>query len=274
MRIVDTHLHLVYPDRFRYPWLGAVPALDRPYRVEDYMAEAQPLGIEAALHMEVDVAPADAEAETRFACALDPRVVGAVAAARPEEPDFPDRLDRLAALSRVKGIRRILHTSPDELCQTRRFAENLRRLGPLKLTFDLCVLARQLPVGRALAARCPDVVFVLDHCGVPDIANRGLDPWREEIKAIAALPNVVAKVSGVVAYAGERWTVGDLRPYVEHTIGCFGWDRVVWGSDHPVCRLTASLTRWVGATHALVAGCSRDEKEQLLGRNAARVYRL
>lgn len=274
MRIVDTHLHLVYPDRFSYPWLADVPALDRPFTVEPYLAEAAALGIEAALHMEVDVAEADQEGETRFVTTLDPRIVGAIASGRPERADFPAQLERLAAIPGVKGLRRILHTSPDDLSEPALFAENVRRIAPLGWTFDLCVLARQLPVGRRLAGRCPDVQFVLDHCGVPDIAAKAIDPWRAEIAAIAALPNVSAKISGIVAYAGPDWTADDLRPYVEHIIACFGWDRVVWGSDFPVCTLTADLSRWVAATHDLLSGTSADEQAKLLHRNAERIYRL
>ncbi|WP_102959479.1 amidohydrolase family protein [Mangrovicella endophytica] len=274
MRIVDTHLHLIYPDRFTYDWLASVPAIDQAFSAEDYWAEAERLGIEAALHMEADVAAGQREAETRFVQGLDARIVGAVAAARPEEPAFPAEIERLAAMPRVRGIRRILHTAPDALSQTDLFADNIRRLGPLGLPFDLCVLARQLPVGRSLAAKCPDTQFVLDHCGVPDIAGGGYGTWREAISAIAELPNVAAKISGVVAYAGADWGTDTLRPYVEHVIECFGWDRIVWGSDHPVCRLTADLTRWVEATHELLAGCSDDEKARLLSRNAVRIYGL
>jgi predicted TIM-barrel fold metal-dependent hydrolase len=275
MRIVDTHLHLVYLGHFSYPWLDGAPVLNRPWPVAGYFAEAERLGIETALHMEVDVAEPDMEAETRFVLdRLHPVIGGAIAAARPEHTDFPAHLERLAALPGVKGIRRVLHTQPDELSQSELFAANLRRLAARDLCFDLCVRADQLPIGRALAARCPDVTFVLDHCGVPDIAGRGLDPWRDHISRLAELPNVNAKISGVVAYARPDWTADDLRPYVEHVIESFGWDRVVWGSDYPVCTLTANLTRWVEATRTLIAGASIDEQAALLHANAERIYHL
>ncbi len=274
MRIVDTHLHLVHMDRFTYPWLAEAGALNRAWRAEAYASEAAKLGIEAALHMEVDVAEADMEAETRFALDVHPLVVGAIAACRPESPDFPAYLDRLTALEGVKGFRRILHISPDELSQSDLFRANLRRLADRQLPFDLCVLSKQLPIGRALVASCPHVQFVLDHCGVPDVAAKALDPWRREITALAALPNVAAKISGIVAYAGSDWTTADLRPFVEHIIESFGWDRIVWGSDYPVLTLTADLARWVGATREIVAGASPDEQAKLFHRNAERIYRI
>ncbi len=274
MRIVDTHLHLVYPDKFSYPWLAGVPAINKPWTVESYFAEAESLGIEAALHMEVDVAESDMEKETDFMLGLHPKVIGAIAACRPEHADFPAHLERLGARPGVKGLRRILHQSPDELSQTPMFDEHLRRVGAAGLVFDLCLRADQLPIGTAHAKAAPQTQFVLDHCGVPDVAGKGLDPWRAYITEMAALPNVAAKVSGVVAYAGADWTLADLRPFVEHIITSFGWDRVVWGSDHPVCTLTANLTRWVEATREIIAGASADEQAALLSRNAERIYRL
>jgi predicted TIM-barrel fold metal-dependent hydrolase len=274
MRIVDTHLHLVYQDRFSYPWLAGAPALNRQWTAESYFAEAEQLGIEAALHMEVDVAEPDMAAETAFVTGVHPRVVGAIAAGRPESRDFSAYLDNIAALPGLKGIRRILHTQPDELSQSDVFVENIRRLAAYRLPFDLCMRADQLPLGASLVERCPEVQFVLDHCGVPKVAEQELDPWRAHIRALAEHPNVMAKISGVVAYAGSDWTVETLRPFVEHVIESFGWDRVVWGSDHPVCTLTANLTRWVEATRELIAGASEDEQAQLLHRNAERIYRV
>ena len=274
MRIVDTHLHLVYPDRFSYPWLAGVPALNRPWSVAAYFAEAEALGIEAALHMEVDVAEDDQEAETRFVLDLDPRIIGAIAACRPEHDSFPEALERLQAIPGVKGLRRILHEGPDEISTSALFTENIRRLGPAGLTFDLCLQARQLPLGRALAERCPDVSFVLDHCGNPPIASGDLAAWRADISAIAALPNVSGKISGIVTHAKPGWGPEDLRPVVEHMIARFGWDRVVWGSDHPVATLAGTLTTWVEATRALVAGCSESEQAALFHGNAQRIYRL
>lgn len=274
IEIIDTHLHLVYLDRFSYPWLGGVPALNRDFTLETYRPQAEAAGIARAIHMEVDVAEADQMRETDFVTALGSPVVAAIASCRPESRDFPAQLEHLAANPKVKGLRRILHTSPDALSRAPLFAENLRRLAAHRLTFDICVLARQLPLALQLARVCPDVQFVLDHCGVPNVKDRALDPWRADLAALATAPNVACKVSGVVAYADTAWTVDDLRPFVEHVIACFGWDRVVWGSDWPVCTLTADLGRWVAATRAIVAGESADNQAKLLNRNASRIYRL
>jgi predicted TIM-barrel fold metal-dependent hydrolase len=272
--ITDTHLHLVYRDRLSYPWLGGVPPLDRDFTLETYRAQAEAAGITRSIHMEVDVAEADQMRETDFVTALGGPVVAAIASCRPESRDFPAQLEMLLRNPKVKGLRRILHTSPDELSQAPIFTKNLRRLTAHRLSFDLCVLARQLPQALRIARACPDVQFILDHCGVPAVKDRALDPWRADIKALAGVPNVAAKVSGVVAYADADWTVDDLRPFVEHVIESFGWDRVVWGSDWPVCTLTADLGRWVAATRAIIAGESEGNQAKLLSGNAGRIYRL
>ncbi|MBN9334242.1 amidohydrolase [Devosia sp.] len=275
MRILDTHLHLIYPDRLSYPWLGNAPAINKPWSVEAYWAEAKPLGIDAALHMEVDVAESDILPETEFVLGL-PGIAGAIAACRPEHADFPAQLETLLAAGkgRIKGLRRILHEVPDEVSQPALFADNLRLLARHGLTFDLCLRADQLHLGVAMAQKVPEVTFVLDHCGNPDINGIGLDPWRENLKAIAALPNVMGKVSGIVNHCDPDWAPKTLRPYVEHVIECFGWDRVVWGSDHPVVTLTGSLTRWVEAIGEIVAAESTENQEKLFHRNAERIYRL
>lgn len=275
MRIIDTHLHLIYPDRLSYPWLSTKPTLNKPWSVESYWNEANALGIEVALHMEVDVAEDDIEDETQFVLGL-PGIVGAIAACRPEREDFPAQLERLLALGsgRIRGLRRILHEVPDEVSQPSLFSDNLKRLAEHGLTFDLCLRADQLHLGVDLARRVPEVTFILDHCGNPDINGIGLDPWRESLGAVAALPNVNCKVSGIVNHCDPDWTTETLRPYVEHVIETFGWDRVVWGSDHPVVTLTGSLTRWVEAAREIVAGETGQNQAKLFHANAERIYRV
>ena len=274
MRIIDTHLHLIYPDHLTYPWLAGAPAINKPWTAEAYWAEAKPLGITAALHMEVDVAEPDIIPETQFVLGL-PGIAGAIAACRPESPDFPDQLKTLLAAgnTRIKGLRRILHEVPDEVSAPALFSDNLLLLAQHDLTFDLCLRADQLHLGVDLITRVPEITFILDHCGNPDINGLGLDPWRQSLKAVAALPNVACKISGIVNHCDPDWTSETLRPYVEHVIECFGWDRVVWGSDHPVVTKTGSLTRWVEATREIVSDHPSDAQEKLFHRNAERIYR-
>ena len=277
--IIDTHLHLIDLSALRYPWLAGAPALNRDFPHEEYATQARRAGIEAALHMEVDVDQADIEAETSHVKAQSQQagslLRGAIAACRPEEGSFAAYLERQQADPFIKGFRRVLHVMPDELSDSALFRDNIKRLSGSGLTFDLVVLPHQIPRAIALADLAPDVQFVLDHCGVPDIKGRAEHPWREHMAEIARRSNVIGKISGVVAYADpSSWSVENLRPYVEHTIGSFGWDRVVWGSDWPVCTLGGGLATWVAATHALIAGASPEERMKLLSGNARRMWKL
>lgn len=274
MRIIDTHLHLIYLDRLTYPWLADEPALNRQWDAPAYFAEAEKLGIEAALHMEVDVPVDQIAAENEMVLGVDPRVIGAISNARPENASFAADLERLVAEPRIRGIRRLLQSAPDDLSRAPLFRENLRRLVPHGLTFDICARPWQLGVARELVAACPDVQFVLDHCGNPPIASGDIAQWRADVAALAELPNVVGKISGIVNHAPKGWTPETLRPVIEHMIEQFGWDRVVFGSDRPVLTVNGSLTLWVEALKAVVAGASEDEQARLFHRNATRVYRL
>jgi len=277
--IIDTHLHVIDKMALSYPWLEATPPLNRDFSYRSYAREARRLGIEATLHMEVDVAESDIEKETdyvgRLAAEPGSLLVGAIASCRPENADFPAYLECQQANALVKGFRRVLHVVPDSLSEQPLFRENIRRLAGTRFTFDLCLLPRQFPQIIELVDLAPDVQFILDHCGVPDIKGEAIEPWRTHMKEIARRPNVVGKISGVVAYADdESWTVETLRPWVEHTVECFGWDRLVWGSDWPVCTLGGGLSTWVAATQALFSGASDEERTKLFSGNAKRIWRL
>lgn len=289
MRIVDTHQHLWDLELFSYAWIeaqpvpgslaGGRPGLKRSFRMADYIQATAGLGVERSVHLEADVDEPYMLDETRHILALadqpDNPLEAVVACARPESADFHRYLDQIVGHPRLKGIRRILHTQPDELGQGATFRDNVRSLTDYGLSFDICVLARQLPIAIRLVEHCPEVKFILDHCGVPQVKERILDPWRANLRQIAAFPNVCCKISGIVAYADpEHWTSGDLRPYVEHVIECFGWERVMFGSDWPVCTLSATYRQWLEALLDLTVNAGERNRSKLFFENAVRVYRL
>ncbi len=279
MKIVDTHQHLWDLDLFRYAWLRQLPDLNRSFRMNDYLAATNGLAIEKSVHLEADVDEPFMLDETmhflRLADCTDNPLEGVVACGRPESKDFTTYVEKIAGHPKLRGIRRVLHTRPDDLGQNQTFIENVSRLAGYGLSFDICVLARQLPIAIRLVSQCPDVTFILDHCGVPQVRERILDPWRSLIREIAKFPNVFCKISGLIAYADpDNWTEEDLHPYVDHAIECFGWDRVMFGSDWPVCTLSASYRQWVDVLLSLTRGAGEANQKKLLHDNAIRVYRL
>jgi predicted TIM-barrel fold metal-dependent hydrolase len=279
MEIVDTHQHLWDLDLFSYSWLQSVPPLNRSFRMADYLHATEGLNVEQSVHLEADVDEPFMLAETRHLLELADRadnpLAAIVACGRPESADFHAYIDKIVSHPRLKGVRRVLHTQPDALGQSQTFIENVASLAGYGLSFDICVLARQLPVAINLVSRCPGLTLILDHCGVPQVKEKVLDPWRSHIQEIATFPNVFCKISGLVAYADPKnWTAEDLRPYVEQVIGCFGWDRVLFGSDWPVCTLSASFRQWVEALRFLTQGAGEANQRKLFHDNAVRAYRL
>jgi len=279
MQIIDTHQHLWDLEQLPYSWTANKPPLNRSFRLDDYRAATQGFDIIKTVHVEADIDEPYMLAETRSVLSLaeraDTPLAGVVAAARPEYDNFRAYIEQIAGHPHLKGIRRILHTEPDDLSTTTTFAENVRSLSDYGLSFDICVLGRQLPLAINLVRQCPGVNFILDHCGNPDIKGRDYAGWRAGLAEIAQFPNIVCKVSGIVVNTDiGNWTVEDIRPAVEHVIACFGWERVMFGSDWPVCTLAASFKQWVEALLFLTKDASEENRRKLFRENAERVYRV
>ena len=278
--ITDTHQHFIYSDKWPYSWAEGIPALaGKRFGLEEYAAATAGTGISKTIFMETSPDDPHFHEETRFVRELseqpDSIIAGIIANCRPEEKDgFEGYLDSIAH-PKLVGLRRILHVVPDELSTTGHFVENIRLLGKRGLTFDLCFLARQLPLAIELIRKCEGVQFILDHCGVPDIAGQALDPWRDHIRQLAALPNVACKISGVLAYAAPGHATAEaVSPFIHHCLEHFGWDRVVWGGDWPVCNMTSTIAGWVSVSRELVAGATEDDQAKLFHRNAERIYNI
>jgi predicted TIM-barrel fold metal-dependent hydrolase len=277
--ILDTHEHLWDLEARPYSWTAALPTLNRSFLPTDYSAAIAGTPITRSLHMEADVdAPhMTDENEWILSLAAEPGnpVQGAIIPGRPESESFGEYLERWGPDARVKAMRRVLHVVPDEVSQSTLFAEKLQRLPGYGMPFELCVLERQLPLAIELVAGCPDVTFVLDHCGVPAITEGQPANWNGWIRELAQVRNVNCKVSGLVAYADPEKPLADqVRPYIDHVIESFGWDRLVFGSDWPVCTMTSSAKEWVEIAVSATAGADEADRRKLFHKNAERIYGL
>lgn len=278
MDFIDTHLHLIYRDRLGYAWTSGIPSLAKgDFTLADYAALTAGLGLAGALFMEAGVDDADYQTEARFVAGLigQDGLMGQIASCRPEEDNgFDAWLEECDDLH-VHGFRRILHVMPDELSQTPTFRRNLAKVGARGRAFDICVLARQLPIAADLARACPDQPLVLDHCGVPDIAGGNFADWAKAMDILAALPHVNVKLSGITAYcAAGTATVATLQPWVDHVLGAFGADRVLWGGDWPVVNLGVGLPDWIDLTRALLKNQTPADLRQIAQGTARRVYKV
>lgn len=278
MDFIDTHLHLIYRDKLGYSWTSGIPPLvTGDFTLDDYSALTAGRGIAGAVFMETGVDDADYKAEARFVAGMVGKagLLGQIASCRPEEDaGFDDWLDECKGL-KVCGFRRILHVMPDELSRTATFRRNLAKIGANGWAFDICVLARQLPIAEALAKACPDQSLVLDHCGVPDIAGNGFEDWAKGITALAALPHVSVKLSGISAYcAAGTANQATLQPWVDHVLAVFGPERMLWGGDWPVVDLGAGLPDWIALSRSLLDDRSPSDRSQIAQGTARRIYKL
>ncbi len=277
--LVDTHVHFWDLDHLDYGWVRGSEVLRRSFFPKDHVAAAAPYEVDALVFVQAACAPHQDPDEVDWVTELakeDPRIRGIVGSAPLEDGEgVVPLLERYARNPLVKGIRRLLQGEKESDAALRPgYVEGVRALAPLGLSCDLGVRRDQLAACAELARRCPDVKFMLNHIGVPDIKGGEQEPWREHIRELAELPHVWCKVSGVATAAGEDWTAEQVRPYVDHVLECFGFDRVTFGSDWPVMLLATDYPRWVDTLAAQVADCTDDEKRRLFRDNGIAFYRL
>ncbi|HRW09067.1 MAG TPA: amidohydrolase family protein [Caldilineaceae bacterium] len=278
--IVDTHLHVWDPGYLRYPWLDEIPLLNKPHLLEDYNRATGPVQVEKMVFLQCEVDFAQFQEEADWVSGLaqtDPRIQGMVPWAPLEKGDGARAaVERLAANPLVKGIRRIIQFEDDiEFCLRPDFVRGVQMLADYNLSFDICINHTQLANTIKLVAQCPNVPFILDHIGKPDIKDQLFEPWRQEIKTLAGHPNVWCKISGLVTEADHaNWTREDLKPYINHVIESFGFDRVMYGGDWPVATQATDYPRWVETLEWAVQGCSSEELHKLFHDNAISFYRL
>ena len=278
--IVDSHVHLLEPERFGYSWTKNVPQLKRRVLPKHLTEAAGRVEIEQFVFVEVDVdypqhiEEADWVAEQAEA---DPRLSGMVAALPLEQGrKIEGQLEQMRRHKVLRAIRRLIQTQPDpDFCIRPGFIEGLKLLAPHDLAFDICIFHHQLPNAIKMVRQCPEVRFVLDHIGKPAIKAGIFDPWRQDLRELASLPNVHCKISGVTTEADHKnWTRDQLRPYIEHAIETFGFDRVMYGGDWHVSELATTYPEWVEIVDWVVEGSSAEEKRRLFRDNAISFYRL
>ena len=278
--IIDSHIHLLDQQRFSYAWASGAPTLKRDWTVDDLAACARPYTIEGLVFVEVDVdMPQYLDEADWLECLAkrDKRVLGAVACLPVERGNAMEaEIARIAKLSVIRGVRRLIQNQPDpDYVLKPGFLEAIRLLPKYNLSFDICIFHHQLSNTLEMMRRCPDVAFVLDHIAKPAIKAGLIDPWRQQMREMAAMPNVVCKLSGLTTEADHKaWTREQLRPYIDHVIECFGPDRVMYGGDWPVSELAGAYVRWLETLDWATASLSPAEKRNLFRNNAIKVYRL
>lgn len=279
MKIIDTHQHLWDLDKFRLPWIAKGSFLDRNFLVSDYQEAVRGLGVTQSVYLEVDVAANQQQEEADYIAELCQKkkspTRAAVISGRPESDGFAAYIRPFKDHPSIRGLRRVLHSeqTPQGHCLKKEFVKGIQLMGELNLHFEICPRSGDLPDAIKLVDACPSTRFVLDHCGNPDLVKH--EQWKKDIAELAKRKNVVGKVSGIVFQATPgKWSADDLAPVVNHTLDVFGPNRVMFGSDWPVCLKAATISQWVKALQAIVADRSAEEQRKLFHDNALAFYRL
>jgi L-fuconolactonase len=278
--IIDAHHHLWRRERHPQPWIDPVSmaAIDADFEPADLAAETKPSGVTAtvvvqSIHAEaetVDLLSAAAHSE------LIRGVVGWVDITHPGAADRIRRLQQMPGGGKLVGIRHLVQSEPDPAFLDRGdVRRGIAAVADAGLVFDLVIRHHQLPAAAGLVAGLPQASFVLDHLGKPPLAGQDIRGWADHLHALARLPNVTAKVSGLATEANwSTWRPADLAPVVSHALDAFGPGRLMFGSDWPVCLLATSYAHWIQVLRGLLAGCAEQEQEQIWRQTARRVYQL
>ena len=290
---VDAHVHLWDLSNVRYPWLtppfvedspnGSVEPIAKDYGLDDYLADARGWDVRGIVHIDAGADPADALKETDWLQAMaDARAMpnAIVAFAALDDPKVEALLTAHAERRSVRGIRHIVNWHPDPLrTYTPRdvtgdeaWAAGFALLGKYGLSFDLQAYPGQFPVLAPLLERHPEVPVMINHAGMM-VGEAGRAEWRTGMRALAAIPHVAVKISGI-GFALRPWTIEQMRAYVLETIELFGTDRAMFASDFPTDKLFGGFDQHLDSYNAIVADFSDDERRAMFAGNANRLYRL
>jgi len=273
---IDSHQHFWRYNSDEYPWIDA----SRELLKVDYMPpDLAPLMQAAGIDGTVAVQARQNLRETEFLLDLADQydfIRGVVGWVDMRADDVEAQLERLAPHPRMVGVRHIVHDEADDRFMLGgNFLRGLAKLKACDLRYDLLLFPRHLPIAIDVVQRFPEQPFVLDHIAKPFIKDGLLEPWERDIRKLAANENVWCKVSGMVTEAAwGGWTQADYVPYLDVVFDCFGIDRLMFGSDWPVCALSGSYSQVAGIVETYIAALSADEQARIMGGVASEFYQL
>ncbi|MCY3831364.1 MAG: amidohydrolase family protein [Chloroflexi bacterium] len=273
---IDSHQHFWHYNSEDYPWMAG----ERGALQVDYLPpDLQPLMAATGIQGTVAVQARQVVYETEYLLGLAEQydfIRGVVGWLDIRGDDFEAQLEQYASHPRLSGIRHIVHDEADDRFMLGgNFLRGMAKLEGYGLTYDLLLYPRHLPIAIDVVKRFPKQRFVLDHIAKPFIKDGIIEPWAREIRQLAAFDNVWCKVSGMVTEAAwGAWTQDDYKPYLDVVFDCFGVERLMFGSDWPVCTLSGSYSEVVGIVESFIAALSADEQAAIMGGNASEFYQL
>jgi L-fuconolactonase len=273
--VIDSHHHLWRYVAYEYEWIDdRMAALRRDFLPADFIAELSSAGMDGA----VTVQARQTLEETRWLLKLAKscnEILGVVGWAPIASPDFEASLNTFATDPKLVGLRHIVQAEPEGFLDRADFNRGIRALDRTRLVYDLLIVERQLEESIRFVDRHPQQMFVLDHIAKPKIAAGEIEPWRTLIQELSKRGNVSCKISGMVTEdSWSNWSMASLQPYLETVVNAFGADRLMAGSDWPVCLVATGYARWWRLLRDYFADFSNDERARIFGATAARIYQL
>jgi L-fuconolactonase len=272
---IDAHHHLWHYSADEYGWIDESMEVLR----RDFLpADLAPLCADAGVEATIAVQARQTMEETRWLLSIAEQsklVRGVVGWADIAAEDFPEILDTVCAKPLLKGLRHIVQAELDGFLDAPLFNRGIAALGGKNLVYDILIFSRQLPEAIRFVDHHPHQIFVLDHIAKPRIAAGEIAPWSEQIHNLAQRPNVYCKLSGMVTEANwSAWTPALLEPYFDVVLNAFGPSRIMVGSDWPVLNVASNYGEWWQVVMGWLTSLTSEERAQIEGATAARVYRL
>ncbi len=274
VRKIDAHHHLWHYTLEEYGWISEeMKPLQRDFLPEDLRNAMHSAHVTAAIA--VQARQTIEETEWLLACADRTPEIAAVVGWLPlKADDLSSLLDTVSA-PHLAGLRHVVQAEPEGFLDDPQFNRGVEQLLSRRLTYDVLIYERQLPEAIRFVDRHPLQPFVLDHAAKPRIAAGELEPWATHIHQLARRPNICCKLSGLVTEAQwNSWNLDTLRPYLDLCVEAFGTDRLLAGSDWPVCLVASSYADWWAVLEEYFAAFSANEREKIFGANAAAFYHL
>jgi L-fuconolactonase len=274
--VVDAHQHFWRFNPARDAWITAeMSAIRRDFLPEDLAAELGANGVDATIAVQAD----QSEAETEFLSGLaegNGRIAGVVGWLDLRSPQIEKRLEYFSKFKKLRGLRHVAQAEPDDRFLIRPdFLRGVALLKQFELTYDILIYPRQLPAAIELVGKFPHQKFVVDHLAKAEIKAKRIEPWAAQIRELAANPNVYCKLSGMVTEADwKNWKLADFEPYLDVVFDSFGSERVMFGSDWPVCLVAATYAQVKRIVESYIDYHQTNNRESIFGLNAIDFYNL
>ena len=273
--VIDSHHHFWNYDHVEFDWIDdSMGTIRRSFLPHDLRAEIDQVGIDGVVSVQARQILEETDFLLEQANANDfiKGVVGWIPLA---DTNITEVLDRYKNADKLKAVRHVVQGEPDGFLDDEAFNRGIQALEAQDLVYDVLIFERQLEETIRFVDRHPKQVFVLDHIAKPKIKINQLDPWQANIRELAKRDNVRCKLSGMVTEANfENWTEQQLRPYLDTVLTAFGPERLMFGSDWPVCLVASAYKRWHDLICEYIQPLSSDEKASIMGDTAIRVYKL